>query len=304
MLVAVNETENYQNTKSGAVTSFQLNEKDGTLTPINQVASGGGSPCYVSINRAADKVLVANYSGGNVAMFPVSSHGKLGIFSSLDQHTGTGPVADRQEKAHAHCFLYAPDERFAFAVDLGTDQIYTYPLQSGQDNLRASEKFELDPGTGPRHLTFHPNGKLAFLIAELNSTITSLRYDAEKGTFNKIMKVGTLPSDFKGQNTCADIHVSPDGKFLYGSNRGDDSIVIFAIDEENGTLTLVGHHSSGGKIPRNFAIDPTGNFLLTANQDSNNVVVFKRDQKTGLLINRVADISVSKPVCLKFMNRD
>ena len=302
LLIAVNEIGEYEGDKSGSVSSFAINP-NGSLRLLNQVASGGGAPCYVSIDKSANWALVANYSGGNVSIFPLGKNGKLKPYSDLKQHTGSGIVDDRQSKPHAHAIVLDPKENFALAVDLGLDKVISYNVDKKNGKLENITESDLTvvSGAGPRHLTFHPNKKLAFIISELNSTITSCTYEAKSGKLTSVMTVNTLPDGFSGESYCADIHVSPNGKFLYGSNRGHDSIVIFKIDQKTGELTYVDHHSVNGKWPRNFMIDPTGQFLLAANQNSNNIVVFKIDSETGKLRANGVEIEVSKPVCLKMM---
>ncbi len=301
LLIAVNETEDFEGKKSGAVTSFSIKPSDGSLEKISQVASGGSSPCYVSINKNASSAFVANYTGGNVSVFPILSNGVLQSYSDLKQHIGSGPVKGNQNSPHAHAIVLSPDEHFAIVEDLGIDKVMSYAINEKEGKLDLKNEFELAPGSGPRHLVFHPNKKLVFVISELNSTISSYTYDAKSGKLTQVMSVSTLPEGFEGANSCADIHVSPDGRFLYGSNRGHDSIVIFAIDKKTGNLDFVDHRSVNGKTPRNFIIDPTGKFLLVANQNSNNIVVFKIDRETGKLKTNGEEVKVSKPVCLKMM---
>jgi len=302
LLIAVNETEEFEGKKSGAVTSFSINSSNGSLQKLSQVASGGSSPCYVSINKNGSHAFVANYSGGNVAVFPILSNGIMQPYSDLKQHQGSGPVDGRQNGPHAHSIVLSPDAHFALAADLGIDQVISYGINEKEGLLELKNEFDLTQGSGPRHLVFHQNKKLAFIISELNSTISSCTYDAKTGKLTQVMTVSTLPEGFEGTNSCADIHVSPDGRFLYGSNRGHDSIVIFAIDQKTGKLEYVDHRSVNGKTPRNFMIDPTGKFLLAANQDSNNIVVFKIDKETGKLKTNGVEVKVSKPVCLKMMS--
>ncbi len=302
LLIAVNEVGEYNGEKSGAVSSFAIN-LDGSLRQLNQVASGGGAPCYVSIDKSASWAFVSNYSGGNVAVFPIEKNGKLKPYSDLKQHEGSGPLKDRQSKPHAHAMVLDPKGDFSLAADLGLDRIILYHVDKKNGKLEhfSSSDFTLADGAGPRHLTFHPNKKLVFIISELNSTITSCTYDAKSGKLTHVKTVDALPAGFDGESFCADIHVSPSGKFLYGSNRGHDSIVIYQIDQKTGDLTYVDHHSVNGKWPRNFTIDPTGKFLLVANQRSNNIVVFKIDGETGKLSANGVEVKVSKPVCLKMM---
>ena len=302
-LYAVNETTDFQGKASGAVSAFAVDQKTGALTFLNQQSTQGSAPCYISLDKAARCALVANYLGGNVSLLPIQPNGQLSPASATDQHTGSGPHKN-QEAAHAHCLLPDPANRFAFAVDLGTDKVYGYRLNTEKGTLEptASPAFTAAPGAGPRHLTFHPTAPLAFLINELNSTVTALRYDATAGTFQEIQTLSTLPSDFGGQNSCADLHVSPNGKFLYGSNRGHDSLVVYAIDTASGRLTLVQHVPTLGQKPRNFTLDPTGQLVLVANQATNTVVTFWVDGQTGQLTPTGNSVSVLAPVCLQVVS--
>lgn len=302
LLIAANEIEEYNGEKTGSISSFAINP-DGSLNELSKVPSGGGAPCYVSIDKTASWVLISNYSGGNVTMFPIEKDGKLKPYTDLKLHEGSGPVKDRQDKAYAHSVVLDPKENFALAVDLGMDKVVAYQMDKKNGKLQnnAESNLNLAAGAGPRHLTFHPNKKLAFVISELNSTITSCTYDSKSGKLTELMVVDALPAGFSGESYCADIHVSPDGKFLYGSNRGHDSIVIYKIDQKTGELAYIDHHSVHGKWPRNFVIDPTGKFLLVANQHSNNIVVFKIDTETGKLRANGVEVKVTKPVCLKMM---
>ena len=301
LLIAVNEIGQYKGQKSGSVTSFKINPETGYLTKLNQVASGGGAPCYVSIDKNASHAFVSNYSGGNIAVLPIDHSGKLGEIVDLKQHTGKSANEKRQNAPFAHSVALAPKEDFALAVDLGIDKVITYEIDYKRGQITEQSSFSLKPGSGPRHLAFHPNKKMVFIINELNSTITSCSYDQSSGALHEIESVSTLPADFSEKSYCADIHVSPDGNYLYGSNRGHNSIVMLRIDQKSGKLAFIGHQSVKGEWPRNFMIDPTGKFLLVANQHTNNIVVFKIDQDTGLLKSNGVEVQVSKPVCLKMM---
>lgn len=303
-LYAVNEVVEYEGKNSGAVSAFAIDQKTGELDLLNNQSSLGGAPCYVTTTNNSKFVLVANYMGGNVSVYPIESDGKLGASTDLAQHKGSGPNKDRQESAHAHSITLDRNNRFAFAADLGIDRLMIYRFDDQTGKLKPNEAqpfFETKPGAGPRHFSFHSNGKFAFLLNELNMSITSLAYDEIRGTLKKIQTVPTLPADFNGANTCADIHVSPNGKFLYASNRGHDSIVSYRIDGKSGKLKLIEHTSTGGKRPRNFAIDPTGKFLLAANQDSDSIVVFKIE-KSGKLTKTAHTAAVPNPVCLKLVS--
>jgi 6-phosphogluconolactonase len=303
-LYAVNETAEYEGEKSGAVSSFAIDQTTGDLRFLNKQASLGGAPCFITTSKDSKFALVANYLGGNVSVFPIENDGKLGASTDLAQHTGFGPSKDRQEAAHAHSITLDRNNRFAFAADLGIDRLMIYQFDNKTGKLepnKAQPFFQAQPGAGPRHFTFHPSGKSAFLINELTSSITSLAYDEKLGTLKEIQTVPTLPKAFEGANTCADIHVSPDGRFLYGSNRGHDSIVSYRIGKNDGKLSFIESTPTGGKRPRNFAIDPTGKYLLAANQDSDLIVVFRIDKKTGKLTATETSAEVPTPVCLKLI---
>jgi len=304
-LYAVNETVEYEGKQSGAVSAFAINQKTGDLEFLNKQPSLGGAPCHVSVSDNGKFVLVANYVGGNVAVFLVEKDGKLGASIDLEQHSGSGANKERQEAAHAHSIMLDENNRFVFANDLGIDKvmIYEFDKQSGKLKPNSAQPFyQTKAGAGPRHFKFHPNEKFAFVINELDMTISSLAYNAKQGMLKEIQIVPTLPADFSGANTCADIHVAPNGKFLYGSNRGHDSIVSYRIDEKTGKLEYVEHTSTGGKTPRNFAIDPDGQFLLAANQNSDSIVVFRIDEKSGKLEPTGKTAQVPSPVCLKLIS--
>jgi 6-phosphogluconolactonase len=299
-LYAVNE--NWE-PEECSVQAYKIDSQTGKLSYLNQQLSQGSSPCYVTVDQTNQFVVVANYSSGTVALFPIGENGHLDSASDTHQHTGSSINPDRQEGPHAHCAVVAPTNRYLFVVDLGIDKIMSYRLDMEGKQLIPNETpfLEMPPGSGPRHLTFHPNGRLAYVINELDSTITALSYDDTNGTFSIIHTVSTLPMDFDGESFCAEICIAPSGEFLYGSNRGHDSLAIFSIDVENGQLTTVSHQSTHGKNPRNFVIDQSGTLLLVANQDSNNIVTFRITPTTGELelIDQIAD--VSRPVCLKMI---
>ena len=303
-LYAVNELGEFDGKKSGAVTSYSLNPKSGKLSQLNKVPSGGADPCYVSFDGAGKYLLVANYSGGSVSTFPVASDGHMEPASAFVQHSGSGPNKERQEGPHAHFIASSGDNRFVFVVDLGLDEVVVYHFDPASGSLIPNHPpfAKLAPGAGPRHLAFHPNGKFAYVLSEVNSTVTAFAYDAQNGSFSTLQTLSTIPKDFKGRNDTAEIVVHPSGKFLYASNRGHDSIVEFAIDPVRGTLTLAGDFSTQGKEPRNFALDPTGKFLLAANQESNNIVVFRIDQSTGALTATGQIAQVPAPVDIVFVS--
>lgn len=302
-LYAVNETSTFDGKSSGAVTSYSLDRKSGKLTQLNQVPSGGADPCYVSLDQTGKYLLVANYTGGSVATFPVSPDGHLGAASAFVQHTGSGPNKERQEGPHAHFIATSTDNRFVFAVDLGLDEVVIYRFDPAKGSLTPNDPpfAKLDPGVGPRHLAFHPNGKFAYVLSEVKSTVTAFAYDSKNAFFSTLQTLSTVPKDFTGHNDTAELVVHPSGKFLYASNRGHDSIAVFAIDAAKGTLTPAGDFPTQGKTPRNFALDPTGNFLLAANQESNNIVVFHIDHATGALAPTGQVSEVPAPVDIVFV---
>lgn len=302
-LFAVSELVEYEGKPSGSVSSFAIDRKTGNLQFLNKQPTLGGAPCHLIITGDGKFALVANYVGGNVSVFPIDADGKLRPSNNMVQHTGSGPNKDRQLSPHAHSITLDNKERFAFAADLGIDRVMIYKFDDDNGKLvpnAAQPFFQTKPGAGPRHFAFHPKGDLAFVINELDSTITSLAYDPKAGSLREIQTASTLPPGFTGSNSCADVHVSPDGRFLYGSNRGGDSIAAFKIDQKTGKLTYLENTPTGGKRPRNFVIDPSGNFLLAANQDTGNIVVFRIDMASGKLTNTGKTIYIPSPVCLKF----
>ena len=301
-LYAVNEVPEFEGKASGAVSAFRIDPIAGDVTYLNQKASGGGWPCYVTLDRTERFVLVANYKVGTVSVLPVKNDGTLGEAAAVVQHQGSSVNRERQEGPHAHCIVMDRANQYAFAVDLGIDKIIGYRFDARKGTLINHTTIQAKPGAGPRHLIFHPKNKYAYVINELDSTMTALTYDANKGKLEAQQTLSTLPAGFSGENYCADVHVSPSGRFLYGSNRGHDSIAVFEIDKRSGQMRPVEHVSTGGKWPRNFTIDPTGMFLLVANQKSDSVVTFRIDSVTGRLklTGQVAEIPT--PVCLKLVS--
>jgi 6-phosphogluconolactonase len=302
-LYAVNEVQNYKGPNSGGVSAFSIDRATGTLTFLNEVPSRGADPCYITLDKTGKYVLVANYTGGSIAVFPVLEDGKLGEASAFLQHTGHGTNPARQEKAHAHSIDLSPDNRFAMVDDLGLDQLFVYKFDSANGSLTPNDPpfARLDPGAGPRHFALSPSGRFAYVVAEMHSTVTVFSNNGKTGTLVPLQTISALPKDFTGQNDDAEIQMHPSGKFLYASNRGSDTITIFAIDPGKGTLTPVAYTSTQGKIPRSFEIDPTGKFLFAANQKSDNVVVFRIDGKTGRLTPTGQVLEVGSPVCVKFL---
>lgn len=298
-LYSVNQTAD-----SSSVSAFRVDETTGALTLLNTVPAGGQSPCYISIDETGQWLLVANYVSGTVAVLPVRADGSLGEATQVVQHTGSGPNPDRQEGPHAHYINVGPQNRFAFASDLGIDQVRIYPLDTERGRLdeQSVRVVETAPGSGPRHLDVHPSGEYIYVVGELDGTVTTYAYDAEAGQMVEQQTVSTLPGDFEGANKSADIHVHPSGKFLYASNRGDaDSIVAYAIDPETGRLTVVGRQAEAIDWPRNFAIDPSGRYLLAANRHADRLTVYRIDPATGALSFTGHTAAVPEPMCIKFL---
>ncbi|MCJ8299335.1 MAG: lactonase family protein, partial [Pseudomonadales bacterium] len=297
-LFAVSEIEQHQ---EGGLSAYDIDPNSGKLTYINSQQANGSAACYVSVDATGSTALLANYGTGNVCSYPLADDGSLSPASAIHLHQGTGPNPERQEAAHAHSIVISPDNKFAFAADLGSDQIISYQLVNDTEQLRPLAALQLQPGSGPRHLVFHPKQKFAFLISELISQVTLLSYNATSGELAVIQSISTIPDDYHGINFPGDIHLSPDGQFLYGSNRGHDSIVIYAFDQQRQQLTVVGYQSSRGEFPRGFTLEASGRYLLVANQNSDNIVCFARDAKAGTL-KCVDQISAPTPVCLKLLN--
>ena len=301
-LYAVNEVGDYLGKPSGAVSAFAIDHATLNLRLLNEQATNGADPCHLTIDRKGKTLLVANYTGGSLTALPVRSDGTLGMAIEVKQHEGSS-IKEQQKGPHAHCIILDRSERYALAADLGIDRVMIYRFDSATGKLTPGKQAsaELQQGAGPRHLTLHPSGKYLYVINELDSTMSAFKYNAPTGTLVHIETVSTLPSDFSGVSYCADVHVSASGRFLYGSNRGHNSIVVFEIDQRTGKLKLLEHVSTEGNWPRNFTIDPSGRFLLVANQRSDNVVSFSIDPGTGRLkpTGQITEIPV--PVCLKFL---
>lgn len=300
-LYAVDEVLEIDGQPGGAVSAFAVNPADGTLTFLNRQPSHGTDPCHVRVEPSGKFVLASNYGSGSVAMFPIQSDGSLGPASDTVQHVGSSVNPNRQKGPHAHSINPDPTGRFALVADLGLDKVLVYRLDLANGKLVPNDppSVSVAPGAGPRHLAFHPNGRYAFVINEIGSTLTSLAWDAERGTLREIQTISTLPADFTGTSHCADVHVAPSGKFVYGSNRGHDSIAIFAIDAATGQLSYVGHESTRGRTPRNFAVDPTGTLLLAANQNTDTIVPFRVDPQTGKLSATGAVSEIPSAVCVE-----
>ena len=297
LLYSVGELSEFDGKKTGAVTSFSIGA-DGNLTQLNQQSSEGAGPCHLVVDKAGKNVLVANYGGGSVACLPIKQDGSLDKASSAIQHQASGKKAPR-----GHSINLDAANRFAFAADAGVDKVFIYKFDAAKGTLAPNDPPAgiVAPDAAPRHFAFHPGGKHAYVINESAMSVTAFAYDAEKGSLTEIQTITTLPGEKQKGYSTAEVVCSPDGKFVYGSNRGHDTIAIFAVDAATGKLTAVGHEPTQGKTPRNFAIDPTGAFLLAENQGSGTIVIFKRDAATGKLTATGNVVQVGSPVCVRFL---
>jgi 6-phosphogluconolactonase len=303
-LYAVNEVSRYEGKDAGSVSGFSIDRATGTLRLLNRVSSRGGGPCHLSLDRSGKWLFAANYGGGSVAAFPVGDDGTLGEASAFFQHAGASANASRQSGPHAHETVVSPDNRYVLAADLGLDKVFSYKLDPATGGLAPAPQFTaIAPGSGPRHLAFRPDGKFVYVLKEMLSAVVAFRYDAGGGTLAELQTLSTLPEGFSGENSGAEIAAHPSGKFLYTSNRGDDSIAIFRIDAAKGTLTSAGRVSTQGKTPRGFGIDPSGRFLVAGNQNSGILVIFKIDQQTGGLTPVGKPVEVPFPVSVVFSKR-
>ena len=285
----------------GSVTAFAIDPKTGALTPLNSVLTGGGGACHLVVDKTGKSLMVANYGTGSVAAIPLSADGRLGEANAVIKHSGSSVNPKRQRGPHAHAVVLSADNRFVFAPDLGLDQILSYRLDPVKASLTPNDPpfAKVAPGAGPRHFAFHPKGKYAYVVNEMGSSVTAFSYDASRGALTELQTLSTLPKEFSGEDNSAELEVDAKGRFLYASNRGHDSIAVFAIGKD-GKLTMVENASTLGKTPRNFKIDPTGAFLFAANQDSGNIVQFRIDPKSGRLKPTGKTAEVSKPVCVQF----
>jgi 6-phosphogluconolactonase len=301
-LYAVNEIGNYKGEKAGGVSAYSIDPKTGALTFLNQQSSKGGAPCHLVVDATGRNVLVANYTGGSVASLPISRKGRLRKASSFIQHKGSSVLKPRQAAPHGHSINVSPGNKFAVAADLGLDKVLVYGFNAKGGKLTPVGFTKVAPGAGPRHFAFHPNGKFAYVINEITLTVTAFGWDEAKGKLSELQTITTLPVERgKGMST-AEVQVHPSGKFLYGSNRGHNTIAVFSIDGKTGKLKAIQHQSTLGKTPRNFGIDPTGKFLIAANQSSGDVFTFHINQDTGELKPTSHSVKVPMPVCVKFLD--
>ncbi len=282
----------------GSVYAYALG--DSSLNFINSTSSGGVHPCHIAVDKTGKWVFTGNYSDGSLAVLPILENGGVGKFVQAIKHTGSGPNKDRQKEPHVHSVNVSPNNQDIYVPDLGIDKVMAYRFNDSTGTLTEGNSVAVSAGSGPRHFTFHPNGKYAYVVQELTGKVTAFKYS--DNTLETIEEVSTLPEGFEGKNSSADIHISPDGKFLYASNRFHDSIVIFEIDQKTGKLQQVSHHSVLGQMPRNFGITPNGKFLLVANQETDNIVIFERDAESGKISPTGKEIPVSMPVCLLFID--
>ena len=303
-LYAVNEVSDFQGkTNNGGVSAFAINQKTGKLSLLNQQSTGGASPCHLIVDAAGKNVLVANYHGGSIAAFSIQKDGSLSKATSFIQHAGSSVISPRQDEPHAHSINLDAANRFAFVADLGLDKVLVYRFNSDRGTLVPNEPtgVSVPPGGGPRHFAFHPNGKTAYVINEIKSTVTAFEYNKQRGVLKPFQTLSTLPAGFDGRTSTADVQVHPSGKFLYGSNRGHDSITIYTIDNKSGRLTYVENQKLLGQTPRNFAMDPAGRFLFAECQRNGFIETFRIDPNSGRLNSMGISVSVPSPVCVKMM---
>lgn len=301
-LYAVNEVSEGPGRGNGAVTALTINA-DGTLTKINHQASEGGAPCHCNVDATGTNLLIANYGGGNVAVYPISEDGSLKPVSCNIQHEGSSVDKSRQEAPHAHSINVSSDNKFAYAADLGLDKIMIYKLDADAHTLSPANQPAalVTPGGGPRHFSIHPSGKFAYTNNEMTMVVTGFSRNSEDGSLKAIQEISTIPAGFDGRKSTAECVVHPSGKFLYVSNRGHETITAYTIDQETGLLTYVENEPTGGKEPRNFFIDPSGKWLLAENQNSDTVYVFSIDQQTGALKPTGDFVTVGRPVCIRMV---
>jgi 6-phosphogluconolactonase len=302
ILYAVSETKEVDGRQSGKVVSYRIHPKTGELTYLNEQLTLGAHPCYVSLNSQKRQLFAVNYSGGNICSFPIRANGEIGEITDLVQHEGSSIRVDRQSNAHPHSIIIDPSMQFAYVPDLGLDRIKIYQLTK-DNKLNNIKDIQLQPGAGPRHLVFHPLNPYSYLINELDCTITVYSYTND-GSLTQLQNIPTLPQPINPKNTGADIHILPSGRFLYGSIRGDNSIFIYQINQENGHLTFVDKVSTRGNNPRNFSLSPDGRILVVANQSSDSIISFEIDQETGKLSEPRDSLHVSEPVCIQFLRHD
>lgn len=300
---AVNETDTYKGQPSGGVSAFSLDRTTGKLSFLNEVASRGAAPAHVAVDHTGKYVVVSNYNGGNLAVFPVLADGKLGQATAFDQHHGSSVNKERQAGPHVHEAIFSPDNRFILSADLGLDDIFVYPFNEKTGELGAQPRIlNLSGGLGPRHMAFSPNGKFVYLVSEMGSTVTVLAYNPSDGNIAARQTVRLAPAnDTPAQKSGGEIAVGRSGKFLYASNRFDNLIGVYSIDSDTGMIEQTETVPLDGKTPRDFAIDPGGTWLWDANQDSDNIVLYKIDQQKGALLPAGITLKIPAPTCVVFV---
>lgn len=309
-LYAVSRPSAVDRQNIGVVLSYAIDSQTGKLTALNSLPSRGIDPAYLSLDQTGQNLLVANFGSnsgeGNVAVFPIRKDGSLAEASDLVKFSGTGVHPQRQQGPHSHAINVSPDNRFVIVADLGLDKLFVYRFDPRRGKLTPGDPhfIALQPGAGPRHLVFHPGGRFVYVVSEIQSTITGLKYNAQTGTLKQLQTIATLPADFTGASSAAEVQVHPNGKFLYASNRGHDSIIVFSIDPKDGRLTPIEWTPTQGKTPGNFAIDPSGSWLIAANQASDSLVLFRLDPNTGKLEATGQTFAVGTPSCVKFLPLD
>jgi len=303
LLFAVNEVGQFEGKPTGAVTAFSIDRDTGKLTQLNQQSSMGAGPCHLVLDRQRRHLLIANYSSGSVCVLPVGTDGRLGAASDVVQHSGSSVNPDRQKGPHAHCVTMDPGNRFALVCDLGLDKVMVYRFDASRGKLTPHDPpfAAIKPGSGPRHMVFRPDGRFAYVVNEMSSTVAVFEYTPGSGVLKEIQTVSTLPAYFTGDNTTAEIDVHPSGKWLYASNRGHNTIVLFNIDRAKGTLTYVEEQVTRGSTPRHFGIDPSGRHFAVGNQNSDTILMAQIDGGTGRLKPSSALASAPTPVCMKFL---
>jgi 6-phosphogluconolactonase len=296
-LYAVSETE------KGTIAGYAVDRKSGKLTGLNSQSTKGGGPCHINLDKTGATVAVANYGTGSVAAFPVGPDGRLGEASFFDQHQGSSVNPQRQKGPHAHSVNFSPDNRFLMSCDLGLDKVLIYRFDPEKGSFTANDPAfaSVKPGSGPRHFAFHPSARFAYVINEIASTVTAFTYDAARGALAELQTLSSLPEAVTERNSTAELEMHPSGKFLYGSNRGHNSIAVFAVDPQKGTLTLIQNASTQGGPPRNFALDPSGQYLFAGNQQTDNIVLFRIDAQTGKLTPAGETVELDAPVCVRFV---
>ena len=302
-LYASNSIKTFRGRPGAAVSAYAIDPATARLTLLNQRPSGGGDASYVSLDATGHYLFVANYEGGNIAAFALQPDGSIGKRTAFFQHTGSSVNPQRQKHAYAHSIQVDPANRFVLVADLGLDKLFVYRFNARDGSMQRNDPpfAKVAPGLGPRHFTFHPIGRFVYLVNEMGSAVIAFAWDSARGALTEIQTVSTLPAGFQGVNNCAEIRVRPDGKFLYASNRGHDSLAVFAIDAQTGRLTVVERVPTEGKLPRNFEFDPTGRWLLVTNHGSDNAVVFRIDQNTGRLTQAGPPVTVPSPFCERFL---